>query len=187
MVRDSARDAILDAAQAVVLERGAAHVTLDAVAERAGLSKGGVLYHFQNKDAMLSALVDRMVRHFESMVAEKRKNLGDDPQRTLEAHVEAVFAMGDQMNDAACAMLPALASNPSLLEPLRVFYRDHFAELGASKVGFPQAAVVSLALDGLWLMDMLQISPLSEDDESHIKQMLLRLATKPVAKSFSAS
>jgi hypothetical protein len=36
-------------------------------------------------------------------------------------------------------------------------------------------------------MEMLQISPLNDDDEAHIKQMLLRLATKPVAKSFSQS
>lgn len=186
MVRDSARDSILDAAQAVVLERGAGHVTLEAVAERAGLSKGGVLYHFQNKDAMLSALVDRMVRMFQSVVAEKRKALGDDPERTLEAHVEAVFSMGDQtMNDAACAMLPALATNPVLLEPLRSFYRDHYGELSNSTVGPYQSAVVSLALDGLWLMEMLQISPLTDDDEAKIKLMLLRLASKPLPKSFT--
>ena len=41
MVRESSKDAILDAAEAIVREQGAAHLTLDAAAERAGLSKGG--------------------------------------------------------------------------------------------------------------------------------------------------
>jgi AcrR family transcriptional regulator len=180
MVRETSQDAILDAAQAVVLERGASHVTLEAVAERAGLSKGGVLYHFQNKEAMLAALVERMVRTFTAVVEEKRRLLGGDPSRALEAHVEAVFSMGDQMNDAACALLPALASNPVLLEPLRALYREHHRELAASRVGQDQAAIVSLALDGLWLMDMFQISPLAPADEARIKALLLRMASEPL-------
>ncbi len=180
MVRETSQDAILDAAQAVVLERGASHVTLDAVAERAGLSKGGVLYHFQNKEAMLAALVERMVRTFTAVVEQKRQALGGDPARALEAHVEAVFSMGDQMNDAACALLPALSSNPVLLEPLRALYREHYRELARSRVGQDQAAIVSLALDGLWLMDMFQISPLEPADEARIKALLLRMASEPL-------
>jgi AcrR family transcriptional regulator len=180
MVRETSRDTILDAAQAVVLERGASHVTLDAVAERAGLSKGGVLYHFQNKEAMLAALVERMVRTFTAVVDEKRRLLGDDPARALEAHVEAVISMGDQMNDATCALLPALSSNPGLLEPLRALYREHYGELARSSVGQDQAAIVSLALDGLWLMEMFQISPLAPADEARIKALLLRMASEPL-------
>lgn len=180
MVRETSRDAILDAAQTVVLERGASHVTLDAVAERAGLSKGGVLYHFQNKEAMLAALVERMVRTFTAVVDEKRRRLGDDPARALEAYVEAVFSMGEQMNDATCALLPALSSNPLLLEPLRALYRDHYGELVRSRVGQDQAAIVSLALDGLWLMEMFQISPLAPADEARIKALLLRMASEPL-------
>jgi AcrR family transcriptional regulator len=180
MVRETSRDTILDAAQAVVLERGASHVTLDAVAERAGLSKGGVLHHFQNKEAMLAALVERMVRTFTAVVDEKRRLLGDDPARALEAHVEAVFSMGDQMNDATCALLPALSSNPGLLEPLRALYREHYGELARSSVGQDQAAIVSLALDGLWLMEMFQISPLAPADEARVKALLLRMASEPL-------
>ena len=43
------RQAILEAAERVVTEAGAAHLTLDAVAGKAGVSKGGLLYHFPSK------------------------------------------------------------------------------------------------------------------------------------------
>jgi AcrR family transcriptional regulator len=40
------RDRILDAAERVILESGGRNFTLDAVAERAGISKGGLVYSF---------------------------------------------------------------------------------------------------------------------------------------------
>src|SRR5690242_2095382 len=44
-----ARDRILEAAERVVAEIGAARLTLDVVAQAAGVSKGGLLYHFPSK------------------------------------------------------------------------------------------------------------------------------------------
>jgi AcrR family transcriptional regulator len=44
------RDRILDAAEAVILESGGRNFTLDAVAGRAGISKGGLVYSFATKD-----------------------------------------------------------------------------------------------------------------------------------------
>jgi AcrR family transcriptional regulator len=41
----------------VALEQGFGHVTLDAVAERAGVSKGGLLYHFPTKSDLVRGLL----------------------------------------------------------------------------------------------------------------------------------
>ena len=64
--RPSAREAMLDAAQAVVLKQGAASLTLDAVAREAQVSKGGVMYHFPTKQALLTALGERMIARNQS-------------------------------------------------------------------------------------------------------------------------
>ena len=53
--RKSSREKILDAAAELVAEIGAGRLTLEAVAEKAGLSKGGLLYNFPTKDALLQA------------------------------------------------------------------------------------------------------------------------------------
>ena len=90
MIRENTKDAILDAAEAIVREQGAAHLTLDAAAERAGMSKGGVLYHFQTKDSLLVALVQRMTQAFQGLYEEARERMGNDPKRMLEAYLEAV-------------------------------------------------------------------------------------------------
>ncbi|MBM7415095.1 MULTISPECIES: TetR/AcrR family transcriptional regulator [Nocardiaceae] len=54
------RDRILDALETLLLDDGADKATLEAVASRAGVSKGGLLYHFPSKDAMMAALVRRL-------------------------------------------------------------------------------------------------------------------------------
>ncbi|HZB75928.1 MAG TPA: TetR family transcriptional regulator, partial [Solirubrobacteraceae bacterium] len=46
MARPSRREALLDAAIRVIRRDGAQKLTLDAVAAEAGVSKGGILYHF---------------------------------------------------------------------------------------------------------------------------------------------
>ncbi|MCX5496899.1 helix-turn-helix domain containing protein, partial [Kaistia dalseonensis] len=49
---------MLEAAALVAQDIGPGHLSLEAVAERAGISKGGLLYHFPTKQALLSGLVE---------------------------------------------------------------------------------------------------------------------------------
>ena len=45
---------------------GAQALTLDAVAAEAGVSKGGVLYHFASKRALIDGLIERWLDDFEA-------------------------------------------------------------------------------------------------------------------------
>jgi AcrR family transcriptional regulator len=55
------RERVLDAAREVFLERGYAGASLDAIAERAGFSKGVVYSQFTNKADLFLALLDRRI------------------------------------------------------------------------------------------------------------------------------
>jgi len=52
-----ARDRILRAVRDLLADGGPSSVTLEAVADRAGLSKGGLLYHFPSKSALYVGLL----------------------------------------------------------------------------------------------------------------------------------
>jgi AcrR family transcriptional regulator len=56
----SAQDRILDAAEDLITTEGISGFTLDAVAQAAAVSKGGLLYHFSSKDSLISGLQRRM-------------------------------------------------------------------------------------------------------------------------------
>jgi TetR/AcrR family acrAB operon transcriptional repressor len=53
------REAILDAAVGLITERGLDGVSLDQIAEAAGVKRGAVHFHFVNKLGLLIALCDR--------------------------------------------------------------------------------------------------------------------------------
>lgn len=51
------KKSILNAAADIVKEEGVAKLTLEAVAKKAGLSKGGLLYHYSSKEALIKGMV----------------------------------------------------------------------------------------------------------------------------------
>ncbi len=53
------RERILEALRGVLARGGASAVTLESVAVQAGLSKGGLLYHFKSKEALYAGLLDQ--------------------------------------------------------------------------------------------------------------------------------
>ena len=73
--RAATRRELLDAAEALIAERGFAQASLSAIADRAGVSKGAVYHHFQSKDDLLLALLDS---HFEARIAAVGRITGPD-------------------------------------------------------------------------------------------------------------
>lgn len=61
-----AREKVLDAFEQILIEEGERSATMDATARAAGVSKGGLLYHFGTKEALESAIIDRL----QTLVAE---------------------------------------------------------------------------------------------------------------------
>jgi AcrR family transcriptional regulator len=57
--RDETRDDILTAAREVLLERGAADLSLREIASRAGFSPGALYKYFAGKDDLISALAEK--------------------------------------------------------------------------------------------------------------------------------
>ncbi|MGV0782151.1 TetR/AcrR family transcriptional regulator [Mycolicibacterium peregrinum] len=76
----SSRDRILDAYEDVLAVEGERYATLDAVAAKAGVSKGGLLYHFPSKDRLADALCDRLLTLAADDVAQMR-TAPDGPAR----------------------------------------------------------------------------------------------------------
>jgi AcrR family transcriptional regulator len=86
--------AILDATARILVERGYAATSTNAVAERAGVSVGSLYQYFPNKDALIAALharhADQMKAVIERVLARAMDvNLVDGLTELIEASVEA--------------------------------------------------------------------------------------------------
>jgi AcrR family transcriptional regulator len=77
------REALLDAAIGCLIEEGYASTTTNAVAIRAGVSRGAHLHHFQTRTALVAAAVEELARRWLGELREAAKTLPDGPGRTL--------------------------------------------------------------------------------------------------------
>jgi AcrR family transcriptional regulator len=155
----STKRRILDAAEQVVLRDGVGHLTLEAAAAEAGLSKGGVLYHFPTRHALVAAMVTRIIEQFEDDIAAYLPEPGspgaDRPGVYARAYVRATmepFAPGQERLGAA--LLAAAAAEPALLIPLQEAADGWQARLVDDGLDPALATVIRLACDGLWLCDL---------------------------------
>ena len=173
------RDRILDAAERVVGDVGAARMTLDVVAQAAGVSKGGLLYHFPSKESLLGALAQRYVANMEHCIESAKSDLGQgDHSRDLKACVVGLLSTDARSKAAGmgAALLATAANNLTLLEVIRERIAAYTAELAASDADFARAAIVTLAVDGLMMRESLRISSFTEEQRARIVQELLKIA-----------
>ncbi|MFE1952023.1 TetR/AcrR family transcriptional regulator [Streptomyces sp. NPDC059524] len=75
----------------LISEKGLAAASLSAIAERAGLSKAAVLYHFTSKDNLTQAAFAHVLDAFTAYVAERVAERGDDPRAAVVAYVHAMI------------------------------------------------------------------------------------------------
>jgi AcrR family transcriptional regulator len=79
------RQALLDATIACLVEEGYANTTTARVAERAGVSRGAHLHHFQTRSALVAAAVEHLrVRRAEELMA-AADALPSGPERVTQA------------------------------------------------------------------------------------------------------
>lgn len=87
------------------------------MAAQAGVSKGGLLYHFRTKEALLQAMVGRRCAGFEARTREQIDATGR-PVGALAAYV-AVALNRKTERSVAGALTAAIANDTKLLQPMR--------------------------------------------------------------------
>lgn len=187
MGRVSCRDALLDAAESIVVEEGSARLTLDAVADRAHVSKGGLLYHFPSKDALLEGMLGRLIAqiHERRMVA--YAGTPDGPAKDLQAEVRAHLDSPEAQCRVGVALLAALANDPTLMKGLAELNREVFANLEAQPGRFERKLLVLLAAKGLFFMELLQVTPLTAEQRQRLVDELMTVAEEVCNSSETSS
>ncbi|MDH9160183.1 MULTISPECIES: TetR/AcrR family transcriptional regulator [Staphylococcus] len=174
MPRVSKRTQLLEAAAAIVNEQGSEYLTLDAVAKKAGVSKGGLLYHFKNKLTLVQGLVDHADELYRSNVNHR---VQEDPQeqgKWVRAFIEATREHRSENASITSGMLAAQGINSQLLLPLQDTYKTWQNKIEHDGLDKVDATIIRLAIDGLWLSEIFGLDAL---DESMRAQVLDRLTT----------
>ena len=163
------RPKILEAAFSVVSSAGAANLTIDAVAERAGVSKGGLLYHFPSKRALLLGMLESML--------ERYTPLGQAPSLLTE-HIEREQTQSAEEAAAGLAIMAAASEDPTLLDPARERIERIFADTKNTYADGELAQLLLLAVEGMRFLKILNLWPAQRNETSALHARLLTLATE---------
>jgi AcrR family transcriptional regulator len=149
---DLVKAQLLESAAFVVVEYGLGSLTLDLVAQKAGVSKGGLIHHFRNKRALVEGLFNYLLTIFEASVNDC---IAQDPEprgRFSRAYVKTSAFPKNEPNESKLQGTFVLAMSND--EPLAEIWRkwqtsqmEKYSEDTASVVG----QMVRYAADGLWL------------------------------------
>lgn len=78
------REAILEAAAKVFVDKGVAKATLDAIAKEAGVTRGAIYWHFKNKLEVFAALHDQLYTSTIEIISNELNNQHPDPLLQLQ-------------------------------------------------------------------------------------------------------
>ena len=144
---------------AVTSREGARHLTIDAVTSVAGLSKGGVLYHFPSKTALLEGLIAHCLAQVRACHDIHLAELAGAANPTLKAMIRVFRNVLDGTVSLPVALLAASAENPALLGPVREEYNRLWQAIKSETETPAQAFVIWSALEGLYHLDVFALAP----------------------------
>jgi AcrR family transcriptional regulator len=112
------RDALLDATIACLVEDGYANTTTSRVAERAGLSRGAHLHHFQTRQALLAAAMERLAERRGAELLAAAEELPEGRERLVKGLDLLWASYANPLFQAALDLWSHARTDPDLRERL---------------------------------------------------------------------
>lgn len=169
---DQTKNAILDAANRLLQEKGAESFTLEAVAAEAGVSKGGLLYHYPSKNNLIEGMIARSIASVDAALKEELERSGGD---YLTAYIRASFRTTANPQEVSRAISAAIVGDPALLNPLRERFERMQREIAQRAPNEELGTLVRLAMDGLWYSELNQFAPPAADLRDRLQTLILKI------------
>lgn len=181
-MRVSRKRNLLEAATRIVQRDGVGALTLEGVARESGASKGGVLYHFPSKEALVLSMVESMVEDFEKGLTDASAadsvSGAEKRGRWLRGYVQASLHQEACSPQVLAALVAGVATNPRLLDPLRAHYEVWQHQAASDGLDATRATIIRLAVDGLWFADLFNLAPPRGAPRRHLVDALLSMTRK---------
>ncbi|WP_085524274.1 TetR/AcrR family transcriptional regulator [Tuberibacillus sp. Marseille-P3662] len=173
MTKINTRLKILDAASQIVHSDGIFDMTLDAVAEQADMSKGGLLYHFPSKEALIKGMVQHLSQNYIDNIKTDADHDQSDQGKWTRAFIKETYRQSASNQEMNAGLLAALAINPDLLEPMREAYKEWQNNIENDGLDTVNATILRLAGDGLWFSELFGLAPLNDDLRNRVLEALM--------------
>lgn len=172
---DIKRRHILDTAKQFILENGFNSLTLEGVANNAGISKGGLLYHFPNKEKLIIGIAEYIFTEFEQNFKKFGENQPDQKGKWTRGFIEASKADLTKNTELYIGVLAALNAGAEISDNLSEIYNSILEKLQDDEIDSVIVNTIRLAIDGIYYSQVLNVSPLEEVKVNEVIQQLMKM------------
>lgn len=148
------RRALLDEAARLAVEQGIAAVTVQAVSEAAGVSKGGFMHHFPHKQALIDTLLEEMLLALSEDLDARIASDPDPRGAFTRAYVDAMFEHNrDNDLNRIWVLSVLMLSEAALRKKWSDWFNTYLHRYQATDAT-AELTIVRMAADGIWLADL---------------------------------
>lgn len=166
---------ILANTMSLVAEHGVNGVSIQSIATRSGVTKGGVFHHFANKQVLIEAMLEELIQQLDQQVS---LAIEKDPVTYgcfTRAYIDVTLSSSFGVNTVWSALSMTLMTDKSYSEKWDQWLTRRLSQ-HAETDDSATLKILRYAADGAWFVESL--SPKMQDDYEEIKQELL-LRTYP--------
>ncbi|MEM5434061.1 TetR/AcrR family transcriptional regulator [Paraburkholderia diazotrophica] len=121
----SARERLLDATEALIYAGGIHATGVDAIVRQSGTARKSFYTHFESKDALVAAALERRDERWMTWFGESTLRRGKHPRARLLAMFDVLREWFASESFHGCAFLNASGEIASADDPIRVVAREH--------------------------------------------------------------
>ena len=164
---NNSREHILDTYVDLLIRSGERAATLDAVATAAKVSKGGLLYHFSSKKALLEALAERTL----TLAKEDFAAMKQAPEGASAYYINSSTPDNAPFDRALIALSRLAQSNNELAQQTMARVQEGWHALVLAELGDEQIARTVLLLgDGMYYNAAFEATPPTRRGQPPLRQ-----------------
>jgi len=168
------KQVILDAAAEIGATADWHQVTFQAIADKTGLSKGGIIHHFRNKEELLDELVRQSLAELTEWIQEEKKST--NKESSSMSYLRFVVKKSDDLHYQR--VMKIIMQAVLINEHYRKGWDEWFSsQMDADIKGDenPNNLIIALVADGLWYAGNLGVYNISKSKKQQIVDKLQHL------------
>ncbi|WP_018184849.1 TetR/AcrR family transcriptional regulator [Kaistia granuli] len=175
---EQVRRTLLDCAAGLAVEMGLSALTIQAVADAANVTKGGLFHHFPSKEILIEGvfvdLLDALDSEIDALLADDSVAHG----RFTRAYVESALRLiGSKTPSPWGALSISMMTDANLRKLWSEWLRNRLLR-HADTDSDPALEIVRYAADGVWLADLTEVDATLRMDRHALRQTLIDMTVK---------
>ncbi|MER1984958.1 MAG: TetR/AcrR family transcriptional regulator [Solibacillus sp.] len=166
---------IIETAKHYILANHFHALTLEAVAKEAGISKGGLLYHFPSKEQLIISVAQHVFEQFDQRLNELALADSNEYGKWARAYIQTAKEDLLTNRELYLGIFAVSLLHKEAADHLSELYTNSLALLKNDSLNELTLDFIRLTIDGLYYSKVLNAAPLSKQRTENILNQLIQL------------